>query len=125
MQATFPDRSVLVVDDAYFVRHIIKRYLNELHFGEIYEAEDGEQLLEQYRLHKPDLVFMDLIMENMNGLIALDRLLQAHPHAKVIVISAVDIADLIRECIHIGAFDFIVKPFTRDKIQSAAIDALS
>ena len=64
-------------------------------------------------------------MENMNGLIALDRLLQAHPHAKVIVISAVDIADLIRECIHIGAFDFIVKPFTRDKIQSAAIDALS
>lgn len=116
---------MLIADDAYFIRHTIKRHLRDLQFGDIYEAENGIELLRQYAIYHPDLVFMDIIMEQMNGLIALDRLMEKNPHARVIVISAVDIPDLIRECVHMGAFEFIVKPFTREKIVEAAYNALT
>ncbi len=121
----FPERSLLIADDAFFVRHMIKRHLRDMQFGDIYEADNGVELLRQFALYHPDLVFMDIIMEQMNGLIALDRLMEKNPHARVIVVSAVDIPDLIRECVHMGAFEFIVKPFTREKIIEAARNALS
>ncbi len=125
MRTHYPERSLLIADDAYFVRHIIKRHLSDLQFGDVYEAENGVELLKQYALYHPDLVLMDIIMEQMNGLIALDRLLERNPHARIIIVSAVDIPDLIRECVHIGAFEFIVKPFTREKLIEATHNALA
>ena len=108
---------ILVVDDSQLARRTLRQILESVGHS-VEEASNGMEALEFYALHRPDLVFLDLVMENMTGMEVLDKLREIDPNARVIVATA-DIQNSTRaEAEHSGAAGFINKPFTRDRILS-------
>jgi two-component system chemotaxis response regulator CheY len=82
------------------------------------EAKDGQEAFEIYKNQKPDLVTMDMVMPNMNGLEALKKIREIDGNARVIMISAVNQKDKLEESIMAGASDFIVKPFDKTRLKA-------
>ncbi len=118
----------MIVDDASFVRIRIKRILKD-RMSQVWEVENGAAAVNLYRLLKdknylPDLIFMDISMDLMNGVEASRRILEINPDAKIIVVSAEGTENRIRECIALGVSDFICKPFSDEKLTSSFQNAL-
>lgn len=110
---------VLVVDDAKFMRHMIKNLLGELGFEVIGEAANGDEACQMYRELAPDIVTMDVVMPDVDGLAALKRIRESDADAKVVMISAIDQREPLMEAMKAGAADYIVKPFEKDRVQEA------
>ena len=110
---------VLVVDDAAFMRHLIKKILTDMGYEVAGEACDGEEACEKYKAIRPDLVTMDLVMPKMGGLDALKAIREEDPNAKVIVISAIDQREPLMDALKLGAADYVVKPFEQDRVKEA------
>ena len=107
---------ILLVDDASFMRMMIKDALTKNGYSDIYEAADGVEAVSKYTEVKPDLVIMDITMPNMDGLGALKAIKQLDPAANVVMCSAMGQEAMVIEAIKSGAKDFIVKPFKPDRI---------
>lgn len=107
---------ILLVDDAAFMRMMIKDTLSKNGYTDLYEAGDGAQAVDKYEEIKPDLVIMDITMPNMDGLEALKAITAKHPDAKIVMCSAMGQEAMVIEAIKLGAKDFIVKPFKPDRI---------
>lgn len=107
---------ILTVDDAAFMRKVIKDTLSKAGYADIFEAEDGAQAVEKYNEVKPDLVLMDITMPNMDGLEALKAMKAKNPACNVVMCSAMGQEAMVIEAIQSGAKDFIVKPFKPDRI---------
>ena len=107
---------ILTVDDAAFMRKIIKTTLKRAGYTEIYEAADGIQAIQIYGQIKPDLVLMDITMPNLNGLNALKAIKTVDPNANVVMCTAMGQENMVIEAIRSGAKDFIVKPFKPERI---------
>ncbi len=110
---------ILVVDDAAFMRMMIKDILSKNGFEVVGEAADGSQAIEKYRELQPDLVTMDITMPEMDGITALKEIRQMNPNAKVIMCSAMGQQAMVIDAIQAGAKDFIVKPFQADRVLEA------
>ncbi len=117
--------TVLVVDDAAFMRMMIKNILTEGGFEVVGEAENGSQAVEMYNELKPDLTTMDITMPEMDGLAALKEIRGTHPEACVVMCSAMGQQSMVVESIQAGARDFIVKPFQADRVLEAIQKALA
>lgn len=109
---------ILLVDDATFMRMMLKNTLTQAGYTDIVEAEDGAKAVEAFNAESPDLVFMDITMPNMDGLEALKTIKGAHPDANVVMCSAMGQEAMVVEAIKTGAKDFIVKPFKPERILS-------
>ena len=109
---------ILLVDDAAFMRMMLKNTLTQAGYTEIVEAEDGAKAVETYNAESPDLVFMDITMPNMDGLEALKAIKGANPNANIVMCSAMRQEAMVVEAIKAGAKDFIVKPFKPERILS-------
>jgi len=107
---------ILIVDDASFMRMMIKDALQKNGYDDLHEAADGLQAVEKYDEIKPDIVFMDITMPNMDGLEALKTIKGKDPSAIVVMCSAMGQESMVIEAIKTGARDFIVKPFKPDRI---------
>ena len=107
---------ILVVDDAGFMRMMIKNYLTKAGYSTIIEGEDGEKAVSLYKSELPDLVIMDITMPNLDGIGALRAIKEADPNAKVVMCSAMGQEAMVMEAIKLGAKDFIVKPFKQERI---------
>ena len=110
------EATILVVDDTRFMRLLLTDILRKNGFENIYEASNGLEAIELYKRHRPDLVTMDIIMPEMDGLMALEKILSIDRDAKVVVISALNQRDLIIRALKIGAKDFITKPFRPETV---------
>ncbi|UTR10856.1 response regulator [Evansella sp. LMS18] len=110
---------VLVVDDAAFMRMMIKDILTKNNFEVIAEAGDGAQAIELYKEHSPDLVTMDITMPEVDGITALKEIRNYDPNAKVIMCSAMGQQAMVIDAIQAGAKDFIVKPFQAERVLEA------
>ncbi|WP_391209486.1 response regulator [Psychrobacillus sp. L4] len=108
--------TVLVVDDAVFMRATIKRMLENHQFEIIGEAANGKEAVEKYRELLPDVVTMDITMPVMTGIEAVKKILREFPEAKIVMVTALGQQKLIVEAIESGAKDFITKPFNPDQI---------
>src|SRR5579875_2779546 len=115
---------ILVVDDAAFMRMMIKDILSKNGFEVVGEAADGAQAVERYQELKPDLVTMDITMPEVDGIEALKRIRAIDPQARVIVCSAMGQQAMVIDAIQAGAKDFIVKPFQADRVVEAVQKAL-
>lgn len=104
---------VLVVDDASFMRVVLKDILTASGFQNIVEAGDGATAVSAYQQHRPDLVTMDINMPGTDGIQALRMILQINPAAKVVMVTSVDQKHVVQEAIKLGAKDYVVKPFDR------------
>ena len=107
---------ILTVDDAAFMRKVIKDTLSKAGYTEIFEAEDGAMAVEKYNELKPDLVLMDITMPNMDGLEALKAIRGSDPNANVVMCSAMGQESMVMDAVRSGAKDFIVKPFKPDRV---------
>ncbi len=110
---------VLIVDDAAFMRMMIKDILTKNGFEVVGEANDGAQAVEQYQELSPDLVTMDITMPEKDGITALKEIKSFDPNAKVIMCSAMGQQAMVIDAIQAGAKDFIVKPFQADRVLEA------
>ncbi|MFB4475901.1 response regulator, partial [Oceanobacillus caeni] len=108
-------KKVLIVDDAAFMRMMIKDILTKNGFEVVGEAQDGAQAVEKYKELSPDLVTMDITMPEMDGITALKQIKEVNPEAKVIMCSAMGQQAMVIDAIQAGAKDFIVKPFQADR----------
>ncbi len=110
---------VLIVDDAAFMRMMIKDILVKNGFDVVGEAENGAQAVEKYKETSPDLVTMDITMPEMDGITALKEIKQIDASARIIMCSAMGQQSMVIDAIQAGAKDFIVKPFQADRVLEA------
>ena len=116
---------VLVVDDAAFMRMMVKDILSKNGYEVVGEAENGMKALEKYQELKPDLVTMDITMPEMDGISAVKEIKKVDPNAKIVMCSAMGQQAMVVEAIQAGAKDFIVKPFQADRVLEAVKKAMS
>ena len=108
---------VLIVDDAAFMRTMIADILQrEGEFEVVGQASTGTEALERYRELQPTLVTMDIVMPGMDGIEATRAIIKEDPDARIVMCSALGQEALVIESIAAGAKDFIVKPFTAEKV---------
>lgn len=115
---------VLVVDDATFMRMVIKDILTKNGFEVVGEAGNGIEALAVYKVEKPDIVTMDITMPKMDGIEAVKAIKQINPAAKIIMCSAMGQQSMVMDAIKAGAKDFIVKPIQADRILEAIKKAI-
>ena len=109
---------VLICDDALVMRMVIKKELEKMGGYEIVaEASDGEEAFELYKEYKPDITTMDITMPKKSGIDALKDIMAFDNSAKVIMVSAMGQEECVKQSIIAGAKNFIVKPFTPEKLQ--------
>lgn len=109
------DKTVVIVDDSKFQTMQLGRFFGEvMGFKVMATGENGEEAVELYRTHRPDLITMDLTMPKLDGRGALSQIIQEFPDARVLVISAVK-GPLLLDCLAIGAKSYIEKPLRFDK----------
>ena len=119
------DKKIMLVDDAAFMRMMIKNTLNKNGFTNIIEANNGQVAVDNYATEKPDLVIMDITMPVMDGLQALKKIRESDPDAKIIMCSAMGQEAMVVDALKAGAKDFIVKPFKADRIMKTVQNILS
>ena len=110
---------ILIVDDAAFMRMMIKDVVTKNGFEVAGEAVNGMDAVDKYNELKPDLVLMDITMPEMDGIQALKKIKEGDGDAKVIMCSAMGQQAMVIEAIQSGAKDFIVKPFQPERILEA------
>ena len=118
-------KRILIVDDAAFMRMMIKDILTKNGYEIVGEAQDGAQAVEKYKELAPDLITMDITMPEMDGITALKEIRKINPNATIIMCSAMGQQAMVIDAIQAGAKDFIVKPFQADRVLEAIQKALS
>lgn len=113
------EKWVLIVDDAAFMRSMLKKVIAGENGFRVLEAPDGAQALKLYQEYRPGLVLLDISMPGMNGIEVLKELKKRDPMVFVIMCSAIGQESMIREALDSGASDFIVKPFKPEQITAA------
>ena len=108
-------KKVLVVDDSEFMRQVLKNILKDEGY-EIIETGDGEEAVEQFKVEKPDLVLLDIVMPKKDGVAVLGSLKKIDSDANVIMITAVGQESIIKDCQSLGANGYILKPFDEKQV---------
>uniref|UniRef100_UPI0040579DE9 response regulator n=1 Tax=Agathobacter sp. TaxID=2021311 RepID=UPI0040579DE9 len=103
---------ILVCDDSILARKQLKNIIFTMGEPTIFEASDGEKAIASYKENKPDLVFLDIIMPNKDGNMAIKEIMEYDPHAKIVVVSSVGTTAQLKSAIEAGVLDFIQKPLT-------------
>ncbi|MFA5517602.1 MAG: response regulator [Desulfuromonadales bacterium] len=107
---------VLIVDDALFMRNMLKEIFLKAGYEIVGEAGNGQEAVEAYRQLRPDLVTMDIVMPLKSGIEALQEICGEDPQARVVMCSALGQETLVIEAVQGGARDFIVKPFKEQRV---------
>ncbi|MCX7841519.1 MAG: response regulator [Clostridia bacterium] len=112
-------KRILIVDDAAFMRMMIKDILGKNGYEVVGEAENGARAIEKYKELIPDLVVMDITMPEVDGIQAVKEIKKVNADAKIIMCSAMGQQAMVIESIQAGARDFIVKPFQAERVVEA------
>ena len=111
--------SVLIVDDAAFMRMMLKDILTKNGLQVVGEAVNGSDAVEKYKELQPDVVTMDITMPEKDGITAVKEIRAIYPQAKIIMCSAMGQQPMVLEAIQAGAKDFVVKPFQADRVMGS------
>ncbi len=109
-------KTILVVDDATYMRYMKKKILTGGGYQVVGEASNGMEAVQKYLELRPDLVTMDIVMPFKGGIEATREILSIDPDAKIIMISALGKNRLIKDALQAGAKDYILKPFDQQKL---------
>ncbi|MCL2565181.1 MAG: response regulator [Defluviitaleaceae bacterium] len=113
------DKTILLVDDAAFMRMMLKDILTKSGYNIVGEAENGVKAIEKYKELKPDLTILDITMPEMDGIEAAKGIKAVDSSAIIIMCSAMGQQSMVIESIQAGARDFIVKPFQATRVLEA------
>lgn len=117
-------QKVLVVDDSKLIRSKLKHIISDAGFNIIGEAVDGVEAVAMAKIMKPTLITLDIEMENMDGITAIQPLLSADPGVMIVMISSLGADEKIIEAISEGALDFISKPFDPERVKKTLINTV-
>jgi len=109
-------KKVMVVDDAIFMRCVLKQMLERNGFEVVGEAENGMDAVSKYKVLHPDLVTMDITMPELGGVEATKLIRQLDSNARIIMVSAMGQECMVRDAVFAGAAGFIVKPFKEELV---------
>ena len=112
-------KKILIVDDAAFMRMMIKDILTKNGYEVVGEAENGAKAIEKFKELSPDLVIMDITMQELDGIAAVKEIKKIDGYSKIIMCSAMGQQAMVIESIQAGARDFIVKPFQAERVVEA------
>ncbi|MFC1592412.1 response regulator [Candidatus Omnitrophota bacterium] len=115
-------KKILVVDDAVFMRHMLKKILSGEGYEICGEATNAKEAVEKYKILKPDLVTMDIVMpmmEELDGIGAVREITKIDPNAKILIISVMTQQSLMVDALQAGAKDVVAKPIKADKVIEA------
>ena len=115
MERVDMSKKILISDDATFMRAMLRGILIENQYA-VYEASNGQEAIDQYEAHHPDLVFMDITMPVMDGIAATRAIKAKNPDAVIVMCSAMGQQSMVIEAVRAGAKDFIVKPFHPERV---------
>ena len=101
----------MIVDDAKFMRTLIRKALEESGFEVVGEADTGQKAIEAFKELSPDIVTLDIVMPDKSGIDVLKEILKIKPDVKIVIVSAMGQTDMIYEALNMGARDYVVKPF--------------
>ena len=118
-------KKVLIVDDAVVMRMMIKGILSKHGYEVVGEAQNGVEAVDKYKQLQPDLVTMDMVMPEMDGITAVRQIMSMDPNAKIIMCTSMGQQALVVEAIQAGAKSFITKPFQPPKILETINKVLS
>ena len=118
------NKRILIVDDSFYMRTMLKNMLTDAGYEVVGEAANGAQALEMASSTSPDLITLDVILPDNTGLDVLKSLRQIQPSAKVVMCSAVGQEVIVNEAIENGALAYIVKPFSDEKVLEIVGSAL-
>ena len=102
--------NILIIDDSVILVQVLQNFFEAEGYNIIASANDGNQGVDLFKKHKPDLVTLDLTMPNKDGIDCLKEIMDADPSAKVLIVSAIKNFDIAEQCLKIGAKGFIEKP---------------
>lgn len=108
--------TILIADDAEFMRVMLKDIVEQMGLVVVGEAADGHEAIEQFSRLRPTLVLLDITMPTMDGTVALRSILTEDPDAQVVMITALGQKDQVLAAIKLGARDFIIKPFDQERV---------
>lgn len=110
---------ILIVDDAIFMRKVIRDLLKKNNYDDIVEAKDGIEAVEVYREHRPDLVIMDITMPSLDGIETIKELRKLDENVAILMCSAMGQEAMVKDALKYGAKDFVVKPFKPERVLTA------
>ncbi|KAA9346043.1 response regulator [Adhaeribacter soli] len=117
-------KRILIVDDSFYMRTMLKNMLTDAGYEVVGEAPNGQTALELAKETKPDLVTLDVILPDNTGLDVLKGIKKDQPDMKVVIVSAVGQEVIVNEAIENGALAYIVKPFSEEKVLETVGNAL-
>lgn len=118
------EKLILIADDAAFMRKMVRMTLAEVGLTNVIEAQDGNEAVALFKETHPDLVLLDITMVNKNGLEALAEIMEVDPEARVIMCTAIGQQQTVMEALSLGAADYVIKPFQKDKLTEAVLNVL-
>lgn len=110
---------ILVVDDARFMRLVLRRIITQAGYEVVGEARDGVEAVEMYAEKRPDCMTLDIVMPRLNGIQAVKQIIEFDPSAKIIMVTALGQEAFVLDAIKSGAREFIIKPFKNLEIIKA------
>lgn len=113
------EAKILVCDDSILARRQLKNVISIFGNPSIIEASDGLEAVSLFKEEMPDLVFLDLVMPNLDGMEALKQMLAINVNAKIVIVSSVGTKETLLEAVKLGAREFIQKPFSEFQIINA------
>ena len=111
------DMTILICDDSMVARKKLTDYFVSLGCKEVLEAANGKEAIEIYARRLPDLVFMDIIMPEVDGIDAVTEIIKNYPIAKIVMVSSVGTQSYLQNAIVAGAYDFLQKPINNDNVK--------
>jgi two-component system, chemotaxis family, chemotaxis protein CheY len=109
-------KKVMAIDDSKVALLNIRRMLADSEFEMVGDARTGATALQQYESLKPEVVLLDIVMPDMDGVQVLERILGADPQAKVIMVSSLGSQEKVMECTEKGARSFLMKPYEKEDL---------
>jgi two-component system chemotaxis response regulator CheY len=115
-EMSIEDLKVLICDDSILARKQIKDIISADGIPTFYEASDGQGAIDMYKEHKPDIVFLDIVMPKKDGNIAIEEIMSFDPDATIIICSSVGTQSLLKCALEAGAKDFVQKPIDPQQV---------
>jgi two-component system chemotaxis response regulator CheY len=107
---------LVIVDDAPFIREVLKHVFAKTEIEVVGEATDGVEAITTVTETKPDAVLMDIVMPRKSGIEATQEILKVHPHIKIIACSTVDQNTMVMRALEAGCCDYLTKPFKAQEV---------
>jgi len=116
---------LMIVDDSLFQRKYLGKMIEKMGWEVVGEASNGREAIEKYHLSRPDLVLMDLLMPEMEGIVAVKKIIEIDKDAKIVVVSSLGYGEIIDKALLLGAKQFITKPINFENASNTLKSVLS